>query len=144
VKRPLLLLLLLAAAATRAQSPSGGASVPAKNWELPIFTKEGFRSLTLRGTEVRPGGVGRIDVTDISITTFVGGANARVDTVLLSPAATFRTKENLASGDQSVRLIRDDLEVTGEDWTYDHAAKKVSIARHTRVVFRAQLNDILK
>jgi hypothetical protein len=29
--------------------------VPAKNWVLPLFTaKEGFRSMTLRGSEVKP------------------------------------------------------------------------------------------
>ncbi len=117
---------------------------PALNWVLPIFTdKEGFRSMTLRGSEVRPfrGGV---SVTDLSITIFNGTATPVVDSMLLSPVARFLPKENRAAGDKSVRFIRDDIEVTGIGWIYDHAAKKISLQQNVRVTFSAQLNDILK
>jgi hypothetical protein len=121
---------------------SGGA--PAVNWVLPIFTdKEGFRSMTLRGSEVRPTGKS-IEVTDLSITIFSGDAATQVDSMLLSPSAVFTPKENRAGGEKSVRFIRDDIEVTGVGWTYDHTAKKVSLQQNVRVTFRAQLNDILK
>ncbi|MGH7956910.1 MAG: LPS export ABC transporter periplasmic protein LptC [Opitutaceae bacterium] len=114
------------------------------NWVLPIFTdKEGYRSMTLRGSEVRPAGRS-IAVTDLSITIFSGDAKTTVDSVLLSPAAVFLPRENRARGDKSVRLIRDDVEVTGVGWDYDHASKKVSLQQNVRVTFRAQLNDILK
>lgn len=117
---------------------------PALNWVLPLFTdKEGWRTMTLRGSEVRPAG-NRIGVTDLSITIFSGKEDAKVDTILLSPDAHFFPKEKTASGSKSVRLIRDDIEVTGVGWNYDHAAKKVSLDKNVRVVFRAQLNDILK
>ncbi len=128
-----------------AAAPSAApAPAPAVNWVLPIFSdKEGFRSMTLRGTEVRPAGRS-IAVTDLSITIFTGDAAAQVDSILLSPSAVFVPKENRASGDKSVRLIRDDVEVTGLGWEYDHKAKKVSLQQKVRVTFRAQLNDILK
>jgi hypothetical protein len=137
-------------AAERPTPPAPGptspaAGIPAKNWVLPLFTaKDGFRNMTLRGSEVRPVGNARIDVSDLSITVFSGDAAAHVETILLSPAAVFLPKEKRATGEKSVRLIHDDIEVTGEGWTYDHEAKKVSLARHVRVVFSAQLNDILK
>ncbi len=99
--------------------------------------------MTLRGSEVRPAGKS-IAVTDLSITVFSGDAAAQVDTILLSPAAIFSPKENVARGDSAVRLIRDDVEITGVGWSYDHAGKKVSLQQSVRVVFRAQLNDILK
>lgn len=155
-----LLLGLLAACAalgsstllSRAQTPKSAPSVsappvavPAKNWVLPLFTaKDGFRTMTLRGSEVRPIGTERVEVTDLSITVFSGDAAATVETMLLSPAASFFPKAKRATGEKSVRLIRDDIEVTGEGWIYDHDGKKVSLARNVRVVFRAQLNDILK
>lgn len=134
-----------AALLARAQAPALTTSrAPATNWVLPIFTdKEGFRSMTLRGSEVRPGGTS-IAVTDLNITIFSGDAHAQVDSILLSPAAVFLPKENRASGDKAVRFIRDDIEVTGVGWTYDHTAKKVSLQHNVRVTFRAQLNDILK
>jgi hypothetical protein len=128
-----------APAPTAAPTPA-----PAQNWVLPIFTdKEGFRSMTLRGSEVRPRGK-NIEVSDLSITVFSGNASARVDSILLSPSAVFLTKENRATGDKAVRFIRDDFEVTGVGWTYDHALKKVSLQSNVRVTFRIPLNDILK
>ncbi len=117
---------------------------PALNWVLPIFTdKEGYRSMTLRGSEVRPfrGGV---TVTDLSITIFNGEATPVVDSMLLSPVARFLPKEKRAAGDKSVRFIRDDIEVTGIGWVYDHDARKISLQQNVRVTFSAQLNDILK
>jgi len=143
VIRPLLIFALLTCTLARAQAPATAAA-PAINWVLPLFTdKEGFRSMTLRGTEVRPAGK-TIAVTDLSITIFSGDAKASVDSILLSPQAIFLPKEQLARGDHSVRFIRDDIEVTGFGWAYDHAAKKVSLQQKVRVTFRAQLNDILK
>ena len=43
-----------------------------------------------------------------------------------------------------MRLIRDDIEVTGEGWTYFYNEKKVLIARNAHVVFHSALPDILK
>jgi hypothetical protein len=92
---------------------------------------------------VRPDGK-TITVTNLNITIFSGDAKAEVDSILLSPLAVFHTKENRASGDQGVRFIQDDVDVTGTRWTYDHTAKKVSLRENVRVTFRAKLNDILK
>jgi hypothetical protein len=123
---------------------ASAATGPARNWVLPLFTPEGFRSMTLRGAEVYMVNPDRIDIVNMNIAVFSGTAATRVDTILLSPAASFFPRENRASGGESVRLIRDDIDVTGEQWTYDYAQKKVSIQRSLRVVFRAQLNGILK
>lgn len=144
--RPLLLLAATAAAAAApAPSPvqTTGAA-PAVNWVLPLFTdKEGFRSMTLRGSEVRPEN-SRVVISDLSITIFSGDASAHIDSMLLSPSAVFYPKENRATGDKSVRFLRDDIEVTGLNWSYDHRARKVSLRQNVRVTFRAQLGDILK
>ena len=129
-------------AATAAEAEA--APAPAFNWVLPIFTdKEGYRSMTLRGSEVRPF-QGGVTVTDLNITIFSGNATPVVDSMLLSPVARFMQKEMRASGDKSVRFIRDDIEVTGVGWVYDHDLKKISLQQNVRVTFRAQLNDILK
>ena len=134
--------LLGCASLLRAAEPEPPA--PAVNWVLPIFTdKEGYRSMTLRGSEVRPSKKS-IAVTDLSITIFSGDADAKVDSILLSREANFVPKENRASGEKAVRYIRGDIEVTGTGWTYDHTAKKVSLRENVRVTFSSQLNDILK
>lgn len=143
------LLALFAALAHAAEpmAPAIAADKPvvAKNWGLPLFTKEGHRSMTLRGTEARTLSADRIDIIDLNITTFTGDAAAKVDSILLCrELATFFPNEKLVRGDSSVRLVRDDIEVTGEQWTYDHAAKKVSLGRNARVTFKTSLPDILK
>ena len=127
----------------RAAEPAIGA--PAKNWVLPLFTdKEGFRAMTLRGTEARAIGRDRFEVVDLNITVFSGDAAARVDTMLLSPQASFFQNDKRARGEKSVRVIRDDLEAAGLRWAYDHAQKKVSLDGRVRIVFHAELKDLLK
>ena len=117
---------------------------PAVNWVLPIFSdKEGHRLMKLQGTEVRPVD-GRVAITNLMITTFTGDARAAVDSILLSPRAVFSPKEHTARGEQTVRFIQDDVEVTGTRWAYDHAAKKVSLEGDVRVTFRARITDILR
>lgn len=140
------------AAALAALLPASGApaltapavTAPAFNWVLPLFTdQDGYRSMTLRGSEVRYAGETTV-VADLSITVFSETAAARVESVLLSPKARFVPKTRRASGDAGVRLIRDDIEVTAVSWDYDHDAKRVSLQGKVRVVFQTQLNDILK
>ncbi|MEI6052056.1 MAG: hypothetical protein WCQ44_05085 [Opitutaceae bacterium] len=138
--------LLLLASVTRGAEPARNAQpVIAKNWSMPLFTKEGYRSMTLRGSEARTFSAERIDIIDLNITTFNGDAAAKVDSILLCrELARFFPAEKIVRGESMVRLVRDDLEITGEQWTYDHVAKKVSLARHARITFKAQLPDILK
>jgi hypothetical protein len=138
---------LSAAGPVRAADPSAAAeSTPAKNWVLPRFTKEGFRWMTLRGTEVRQVRPGEIAVVGMNITVFSRDATDRIESILLSPSALYDQRENRASGEQAVRLIdfRDDLEVEGVQWTYDQDQKKISIARNVRVVIHTPLPVFFK
>jgi lipopolysaccharide export system protein LptC len=117
---------------------------PAKDWSSNLFTKEGYHSMTLRGAEARFSETGDVHVVDLNLTVFSGDAANRVETVLLSSAATFRPKESTARGEKGVRLIRDDLEATGIRWSYDHGQKRVSLHEQVRIVFNAELHGLLK
>jgi len=143
VKRALAAAAALAAA-LGASAQDIAVAPPARNWTLPLFTKEGFRQMTLRGDEVQPVSTDRVDITGMNVTVFSGGPEARVDSVLLSPQATFLINERIAKGTREVRLIRDDIEVRGEDWTYFYSEKKVLINRGAHVVFHAALPNMLK
>ena len=100
--------------------------------------------MTLRGSEAHSVGSDRIYITDLSITAFSGDAAARVETVLLSPVASFFPDARRATGEKSVRFIRDDMEVTGERWSFAHVEKRVLIDRNVRVVLHLPLHAILK
>jgi len=146
VNRPSKALIAAAALAAGAAGAAQEAALPppARNWTLPLFTKEGYAQMTLRGDEVRPVTADRIDVSGLNVTVYSGDAQARVDSVLSSPEASFMINEKVARGDRSVRLVREDAEVTGERWTYSYNEKKVIIARNARVVFHAAMPDILR
>jgi hypothetical protein len=100
--------------------------------------------MTLRGAKASFPSSGEIEVVDLTLTVFSGDAAGRTETVMLSPAATFLPKQNLARGDAGVRVIRDDLEASGIHWIYDHAQKKVSLRGQVRIVFNAGFKDLLK
>jgi hypothetical protein len=117
---------------------------PAKNWTLPLFTKEGYRQMTLKGSEVRPVNADRIDITGLDVTVFSGGPEGKVDTVILSPLASFMINEKIAKGDQAVRMVRDDVDVMGLGWTYFYNEKKVLIFHNAHVVFHSGLPQLLK
>jgi len=117
---------------------------PARNWALPLFTKEGYRQMTLRGDEVRPVSNDQVDISGMTVTVFSGDARAKVDSFLSSPEATFMINEKIARGPGAVRLVRDDVEVTGNGWTYYYEQRKVLIARDAHVVFHAAMPDLLK
>jgi len=87
---------------------------------------------------------GKIELVDLNLTLFNGDDAAVVETIILSPSATAEPEEETVHGTGTVRIIRDDLEITGTGWSYDHRRKKVSIAAQARIVFSAQLPDILK
>ena len=125
-------------------APPPAAEIAAVNQStLQTFTKEGFRSLLLRASSMH-GTREQVDMTDMILSVFSGDATERIETILLAPTARFFPDQNLARGEKSVRLIRDEMEITGEDWTYDHARQKVTIDKNVRVVFHAELSDILQ
>ena len=72
-------LLLAAVPAAHAPAQSAPLSPPARNWTLPLFTKEGFRQMTLQGDEVQPVTADRIEIKGMNVTVFSGGPDGKVD-----------------------------------------------------------------
>ncbi len=144
--RPILLLglawLMVTAPLNVTAQLTGNAA--GKNFSLPLFTDAGARSALLRASLARTVGGDRIELVEMNLTLFSSDVANQIDTIILAPVATFLPSTTLASGEKSVRVIRDDIEITGEQWTYDPAGKKVSLQKNTRVVFQAQLPDILR
>lgn len=144
MKRLLRPLCLLACCGLTGAALGATTMAPAINWMSALFTRENYRSMTLRGSKASFPATGEINVVNLSLTAFSGDATNRVETVILSTAATVLIKEELARGDQGMRLIRDNLEATGTRWTYDHAHKKVSLHERVRIVFNAELKHLIK
>ena len=137
-----LLLGLAPAFATAVDAPE--LYTRAHNWTLEIATPEGPRSMTLRGEEAHPVTRNQIDVKGLLIFVYSGDAAMHVTSILSSPEATFFNEEQRAQGPSHVRLIRDDGDIQGDDWTYEREGEKVSIRRNVRVEFKEQLTGLLK
>lgn len=143
--RPLLACAACLALGSLRTSAADGIIAPTvRNWSDALFSPEGFHTLTLSGSQMKPVSKDQVDVIDLNIIVWSRDGLAKVDTTIVSPEATFLLPKKFAYGKKAVRLVREDVDVTGEDWTYDYAQNKVSIARHTHVVFKAAMPDFLK
>jgi hypothetical protein len=136
--------VVLLASALHVTAEDSMLAPPAHDWTLPMFTKEGYRQMTIRGDEVHPVSSDRVDITRMNVTVFSGKPDAKIDSVLVSPKATFLLNEKIAKGAGAVHLVRDDVEVSGEGWTYIYNEKKVLISQHAHIVFHTALPDLLK
>jgi hypothetical protein len=135
-------------ALSRAQS-SIIANAPVKNFRLPSFNDAGHRVALLRGGEARYISNTQIDILELNFAQFLGDGTTKTDKLLLAPSATLFIKDKnhfVLSGHQSVRLIGEGLEATGENWSFDsksHHDQRLTMNKNVRVVFRAQLQNIL-
>jgi len=124
-----------------------GFNAPVKKFRLPSFNEQGFRTSLLEGDEATMISPSQIDMREMHLTLFSGDENNRVETTLLAPLATVRLLDQnqiAVEGPSSVRLVRSDLDVAGENWSYRHADKRLTIGKKVHVVIHAQLGDILK
>jgi hypothetical protein len=133
--------------ASAGSSSSVIANAPVKNFRLPSFNAQGHRTHLLRGSEARYISTTQIDVVNLHYSQFRGDGSTDTANILLAPSASVFLQERaryIVRGGESMRLINDDFEATGEQWTYDHEAQKLTLGRNVRVVFHQPLQDILK
>jgi hypothetical protein len=136
------------AAAKEPRTPSRAeqirAAAPIKNFRLPTFTAEGFREFMLRAGEAIIPTPDQIKVRDMELTVFTRTAEEQIDVMLAAPSASFFPKDQTVRGDETVRLERSDLTVTGAGWSYDHKAQKLTITRDAHIILHAPIGDVIK
>jgi hypothetical protein len=149
VNRLILFLLSLLVASTplaaaEASAPSIRPSAPVKDLILPSFDKDGKKSSFMRAAEATFVSTTQVEVKEMQLTLFTKDGTGSFDTVLLAPSATFLTDQQIVSGQESIRLIRLDAEVSGEQWSYNHLEKRIVINKNVRVTFLEELKAIIK
>lgn len=130
----------------RADDSAARPNAPISQFKLPTFNSEGNRVSLLRGAEARYVSPTQIDLTAMDLTLYFGDGTDRVDTVLRAPSASVLLNDSKirVRGDQQVHVTREDLDATGERWTYDHTDRRILIEKNVHVVFRMELKDLLK
>ena len=140
----LLLACALVPASLGQVKPRITAPSPARNYTLSLFSDQGYHSMHVRGSSADLSDPARIALSELTLTLFTGDSSRTVETVILSPQAILEPEKELVAGPGTVRVIRDDLELTGENWQYEHGAKKILIQRNARIVFQTAIGDLLK
>ncbi|HKB90531.1 MAG TPA: LPS export ABC transporter periplasmic protein LptC [Opitutaceae bacterium] len=141
--KPLIIFIILATGpAAYAQRVQPNA--PVTNFRLPLFTKEGFRSSLIQGTEANYVSLEQLDIKDLHLTVFSKDSTDRIEMIVLSPSATVAPNARTVTSKDSIRVIHDEFDANGQGWKYLNDQKTISIEKNVRVVFKAQLIDILK
>ncbi len=141
---PALLALTAALAPAQTAESKVKASAPVKNLTIPTFDKAGKRETFMKADEALFISTNHIEVKNMNFTLFTKDGTGAFDTLLIAPAATFLRDKQIVSGKDSMRLLRVNVEVTGEQWSYNHAEKRVLIGKNVRVTFQDELKDIIK
>jgi lipopolysaccharide export system protein LptC len=135
---------LLCLAAATAGAATKLSDQPVLNFRLPTFTPEGYRDWLFRGDEARYLDANHIEIKEMALTVFTGTADNRAETLILSPSARLAPQDQTVTGDGTIRIINDRFEATGSKWTYQHAARKVTLGKDVRVRFKAELKNLLQ
>lgn len=119
-------------------------TAPIKDFRLPAFDKDGKRTTFIRADEALIVSPTQIDAKNMHFTLFTKDGSGAFDTVVLAPSATLLTDKKFISGQESVRLLRSDVEVTGEQWSFDQPGQRVIINKNAKVIFQEELKSVIK
>lgn len=149
--RLLLVLPLAGLAAMVAHAQQSGfkikeinSSAPIKNFRLPTFTPEGWRDMMLKAGEARVINAQRIEVRDLHLTLFTDDIINQPETVVTSPQAVALPEAQHVEGADTVHVKRNDFELTGRDWSYDHPTRTIVIGADAHVVLQTEISNLLK
>ena len=147
ISRLFILLCLTALSGGLAVAQTGGrvtTEAPVKNYSIVFFSEEGYQRIRVQGETAEVKDPTRVRLGGMTLTEYTGDADRTVESVLTAPIAIVEPETEIVSGPESVKLVRDDLELSGENWTYEKEAKRVHIRRNAKLIFNAGFSDLLK
>jgi hypothetical protein len=118
-------------------APPGGA----RNVAVPGFGENGLRIWEMRASQAIPLADGIVDAKDLVLTTFSG---PKVETVLKSPNARFRTEDGNATSDSLIHVSGPGYEISGKGWEWDANRSRIQIKANVKAVFNEEFHDLLK
>ena len=129
-----------------AQAPGSrvATTAPVKGYSVSFFSDEGYRKVRLRGDSADLANPEQVVLTNMELTAYSGDESMTEESVLRAPTAVLEPQTELVFGPASVQLNRPGLELTGEQWSYDHAAKTIHIRARARIVINDALDHLLQ
>lgn len=115
-------------------------NVGIRNAVVPGFGPDGVRSWELRASQVVPQDAGVVKARDILLSTFQG---AKVETLVQSPTARFRTEKGSAQSQSPIHLKGVGYEIRGVGWEWDANQSRIRIKSKVKAVFDDELTSFL-
>jgi len=113
----------------------------ARNVAVPGFGEEGIRIWEMRASQAIPLANGVVDAKDLLLTTFSG---PKVETILKSPNARFRTEDGNATSDSRIQVTGPGYEISGKGWDWDANRSRIQIKANVKAVFNEEFDDLFK
>ena len=113
----------------------------ARNVAVPGFGEDGLRIWEMRASQAIPLAHGVVDAKDLLLTTFSG---PKVETILKSPNARFRTEDGNATSDSRIQVTGPGYEISGKGWEWDANRSRIQIKANVKAVFHEKFDDLFK
>jgi hypothetical protein len=134
-------LLVVAIAAVACANVENTRPGGARNVAVPGFGEDGLRIWEMRASQAIPLADGIVDAKDLVLTTFSG---PKVETVLKSPNARFRTEDGNATSDSLIHVSGPGYEISGKGWEWDANRSRIQIKANVKAVFNEEFDNLLK
>ena len=113
----------------------------ARNVAVPGFGENGLRIWEMRASQAIPLTDGIVDAKDLALTTFSG---PKVETVLKSPNARFRTEDGNATSDSRIHVSGPGYEISGNGWEWDATRSRIQIKANVKAVFNEEFDNLFQ
>ena len=137
-------MLASAALLSAADNSRVATSAPVKDYSVSFFSDARYHRMKVQGDAADLRDPQTVKLDAMTLTVFTGNADRAVESVLMAPLAILEPETELVRGPDAVRLVRDDLELFGENWSYDHRTRTIHLRRNAKIIFNASLADYLK
>ena len=108
---------------------------PIKNFQLPMFGENGYRTWELSGAEGRYLSADKIEVSQMRMKVFSGDAASTIDNRIESPLATLFVSKNIAIGEGPIKITASSYRIDGERWFWDGKIRSVVVSKKASVIF---------
>ena len=135
------ILLVVAIAAIAGANVENARPGGARNVAVPGFGEDGLRIWEMRAPQAIPLVDGIVDAKDLVLTTFSG---PKVETILKSPNARFRTEDGNATSDSRIQGTGPGYEISGKGWEWDANRSRIQIKANVKAVFNEEFDDLFQ
>ena len=132
------ILLMLVGSPGQAEDKAAKKSDPdratIRNFALPEYNEQMELVSKIEGDEAEVGDHGDFLITNLRFQMF---KNGKVDARVTSPLCTYSKRRNEGWSKSSIRITREDLVVTGEDYKFSGKNERIHIRKNAKVVLRS-------